>query len=88
MRKYQDFLLNLHKIDFAHQFEKKTSKFCAIFTQNVSKSLGNFCMIFVQKISTENPSQNLRKVEPLSQYLNFPSTFHMAFNLPPSTHEI
>ena len=42
---------------FAHQCAK-TSKFCAIFTWNVSKSFRNFCTIFMQKNSTGNPSLN------------------------------
>ena len=42
---------------FAHQCAK-ASKFCAISTQNLSKSFRNFCMIFMQIILTGNPRLN------------------------------
>ena len=56
MRKFQDFLQNLHDIAFAHQCAK-ASKFRAIFTRNVRKSLHNFSTTFLQKKSTGNPTQ-------------------------------
>ena len=54
IHKYPDFLQNLRELAFLHKCAKKT-KFCAIFTRNISKSFRNFCTIFVHKISTGNP---------------------------------
>ena len=58
MRKFQDFLQNLHDIAFAHQCAK-TSKFRAIFTRNVRKSLHNFCTTFLQKNRLETLPKRL-----------------------------
>ena len=70
IRKNQDFVQNLRRIAFAHQYEI-ISKFRAIFIQNIKKSLRNYCTIFVKIISIGNPNHVFLN-SPIKRFTNLP----------------